>query len=197
MAITVCWKPPSTMSEPGTIATKVRKRVPRPSAKASALPLAQHVRWRRRSTSAAIGWSVASRVRPAARIVVVLATPTTRRPERAPLGQSFDTGGGHHHVGAFDRARGRAEIEPLLALVVDRHEGHIDLGIRQRIGQHAGVGRDQRTRPARRALLPGRGRDRRRCRAACPSACLITNSADIFGANSDAETQLAGRNRAL
>jgi hypothetical protein len=33
-----------------------------------------------------------------------------------------------HHVGAFDEAIGRPEIQSLLALLIDRHEGDVDSG---------------------------------------------------------------------
>src|SRR5262245_3608608 len=115
----VCWKPPSTMREPGSCAAK-GGRESRESAKASAFPARSR--------------AMASSTEAAAEIERTRGGADGRRLGDADdahirpvdLGDRLDAGGGAGEIGAFDHEIGRPEVDALLALLVDRHEADVD-----------------------------------------------------------------------
>lgn len=62
------------------------------------------------------------------------------------LGEGFDPGSTGDHIGALDQAIVRAEVDALLAFVVNRHEGYIDRAGFQCVGHQARIGHDQELR---------------------------------------------------
>ena len=107
------------------------------------------------------------------------------------LSERFDAGRRRHHVGALDRAIGWPKVEPLLAFLVDRHEGRVDLSLRQRVGQQAGVRRNHEL--DRRAELLGQlvaevGGDAARTAV----GFLDNEQRGHFRRERDAEAKLAG-----
>ena len=110
-------------------ASRARARTRRPCRRAAPRP-----RPRPRSPAMIV---VFFSVRPAARIVVVLAMPITRMPARSTSSTVFAPRRRRHHVGALAEHVVRPERDALLALLVDRHEGDIDLAGFERVGRRA------------------------------------------------------------
>ena len=119
--------------------------------------------------------------RPAARIVVVLAMPTTRMPGRS-TSASVRIPEAAVNVGAFDEAIGRSEFQSLLALLIDQHKAT----------SIAGDASASVSTPVLGATINSIGTPRR-CASSLPRSAvtprglppgsLTMNRADIFGAN--------------